>query len=152
MLQINLIAVGKLKKGPLHDLKEEYIKRIQWPVKIIEIESKISNPVSMNEEENKKLLDTISPTSFLIILDENGKSLKSTEFSKKIESLQDQGQSLIEFIIGGADGLSDEIKKRANLMISFGRQTWPHMMVRVMLLEQIYRAQQIKAGHPYHRE
>ena len=152
MPHINLIAIGKLKKGPLFELKEEYLKRIRWPVKIHEIESKQTNPQIMNEEENEKLLEYITPQSFLIVMDETGKTLRSKAFSKKLEQLEIEGTTTVDFIIGGADGLSTEIKKRANLMLSFGQQTWPHMLARIMLLEQIYRAQQIQAGHPYHRE
>ena len=85
-------------------------------------------------------------------MDEKGKTLSSIEFSKHIEKIQLDSTNGIQFIIGGADGLDDEIRDQARLIMSFGRQTWPHMMARVMLLEQIYRAQQILAGHPYHRE
>jgi 23S rRNA (pseudouridine1915-N3)-methyltransferase len=85
-------------------------------------------------------------------MDERGKSLPSLKFADKIRDLQNQGRSHIQFIIGGADGLGDDIRKRADLLLSFGAQTWPHMLARVMLLEQIYRCQQILSGHPYHRE
>ena len=152
MPHINVIAAGKLKKGPLHDLKEEYLKRIRWPVKIHEIESKQNNPQIMNEEENRKLSDARTAGSYLIIMDEKGKSLKSKDFSKTIDKLENEGQTTFDIIIGGADGISEDLKNQADLLLSFGKQTWPHMMARVMLLEQIYRAQQIRAGHPYHRE
>ena len=77
--------------------------------------------------------------------------LSSASFAAKVQDLMDEGRPVIQFIIGGADGLNDEIRKRADILLSFGIQTWPHMMVRIMLIEQIYRARQIVAGHPYHR-
>ncbi len=102
-------------------------------------------------DEIKKLQDKIRPDAYVIALDERGKSLSSPDFARKIQDLMDQGRPCIQFIIGGADGLNDDIRKRADTLLSFGVQTWPHMMVRAMLMEQIYRARQIIAGHPYHR-
>jgi 23S rRNA (pseudouridine1915-N3)-methyltransferase len=85
-------------------------------------------------------------------MDEHGIGLSSKEFAGKLENLAIQGKSKVQFIIGGADGLPQSVRDRANFILSFGKQTWPHMLARVMLTEQIYRAQQIIAGHPYHRE
>jgi 23S rRNA (pseudouridine1915-N3)-methyltransferase len=86
-------------------------------------------------------------------MDERGKSLTSPAFAAKLQELSSTGQADLQFLIGGADGLNDAIRKRPNsFLMSFGAQTWPHQMVRVMLAEQIYRAQQILLGHPYHRE
>lgn len=152
MPNITIIAAGKLKKGPLNDLKEEYLKRIQWPVKIQEIDSKQNNPQIINKEENQKFSDSVTSGSYLIVMDETGKTIKSKEFSEMFERIENQGISNFDIIIGGADGISEYLKKKADFLLSFGKQTWPHMMARVMLLEQIYRAQQIRAGHPYHRE
>jgi 23S rRNA (pseudouridine1915-N3)-methyltransferase len=85
-------------------------------------------------------------------MDERGASLPSRKFAEKFQNLQNESRSNVQFIIGGADGLNDEIRGRADFLLSFGRQTWPHMLARVMLLEQIYRVQQILKNHPYHRD
>lgn len=152
MPHIDIIAIGKLKKGSFYELKMEYEKRIRWPLNIFEYESRYKEPKTMNDDENRKIMDHISADAFVIVLDEHGDGLRSVGFAETIEKLQNTGEQHLQFIIGGADGLSEEVKARANLLMSFGQQTWPHMMARIMLLEQIYRAQQIIAGHPYHRE
>lgn len=147
MSAITLIAVGKNKNtSPFYDLWNQYSKRLSGKVILHEIDARNT------ALEQEKILEKINPSHPLICLDEKGKTYSSSQFAKKIESFQLDGQSNIQFVIGGADGLNNEIRSKANLVMSFGAQTWPHMMVRVMLIEQIYRAQQILAGHPYHRE
>lgn len=146
MLRIEIIAAARLKKGAFADLRDEYLKRMSWPVTITEIEGRGA------EEEQVKLVEKIRPGAILIALDEKGKVFTSREFASKLSALSTQGQTDVQFLIGGADGLNDEIRKRARFLLAFGPQTWPHMMVRVMLLEQLYRTQQIIAGHPYHRD
>ena len=145
MSQIHIIAAGRLKKGPLKDLYDEYSKRLGWSLSLTEIDEKTT------AKEHEKIESLIKPDSFLFILDETGKSISSPNFADKIKYAQSEGHKTIQFVIGGADGLSSSIRSRANFCLSFGSQTWPHMMVRVMLIEQLYRAQQIIAGHPYHR-
>ncbi|MCB9963858.1 MAG: 23S rRNA (pseudouridine(1915)-N(3))-methyltransferase RlmH [Rhodospirillales bacterium] len=152
MLSLDLITVGKLKKGPLFDLQEEYQKRIRWPLTLHQIESRYSDPQNMNDDENRKIIDHLSPNSFVIVLDERGDGLRSLDFAETIQKMQNNGEEHLQFVIGGADGLNETVRDRAGFLLSFGRQTWPHMMARIMLLEQIYRAQQILSGHPYHRE
>ncbi len=153
MFRIEIIAVGKLKKGPWHDLQEEYSSRLKWSLTIHEVESKITNdPKKQQDEENKLILSRLDTKSFIIALDERGDGLRSLDFSQTLEKFRNNGEDRLTFLIGGAMGFNDEIRNRANILMSFGQQTWPHMMVRVMLLEQIYRAQQIMAGHPYHKE
>jgi 23S rRNA (pseudouridine1915-N3)-methyltransferase len=145
MLSIDLIAVGKLKNDPLLDVFEDYKKRLQWKFALHELEAQSQSA------EHVKISEKLNPRAALVVLDERGKSLPSREFAAKLDGWQTtHGQ--IQFVIGGADGLSDEIRKKASLLMSFGAQTWPHMMARVMVMEQIYRAQQILAGHPYHRD
>ncbi len=145
---IELIAVAKLKKNsPFYSLFEDYRKRLHGKFTLHELEAHTT------ADEQKKILDKISDQGSLIVLDETGKSFPSIKFAQRLEQLQiDKSSGPIQFVIGGADGLSEDILKRADSVISFGQQTWPHMMVRVMLIEQIYRAQQILAGHPYHRQ
>ena len=112
----------------------------------------LGEPQKIQEDEAHKILDKMANNAFVVVMDERGNGLKSLDFANTIKNLQNSGENHIQFIIGGADGLTDDVRNQANLLLSFGQQTWPHMMARVMLLEQIYRAQQILAGHPYHRE
>ena len=151
-MKIDIIAIGHLRKSGLYDTLEEYLKRIYWSANFVVLESKQRNEDSRTKEEHAKILDSISPSAYVIALDEKGKSFSSSAFADKIKTLQNQGQSHFQFIIGGANGLNEDIRSRADLLLSFGQQTWPHMLARVMLLEQIYRCQQILSGHPYHRE
>ncbi len=152
MVRIDVIAAGRLRKGPYWELGQEYEKRIRWPLTVYEIESKYTDPRTVREDEARKIREHLKDNAFVVVLDERGGGLRSLDFAKTIEKLQNNGESHIQFIIGGADGLTDETRSRANLLLSFGQQTWPHLLARVMLLEQVYRAQQILAGHPYHRE
>ena len=152
MAKIDIIAVGRLRKGPHFELAQDYMKRTKWSLNIYEVESKQKDPIAVHLEEIKKINEHIKDTAFVIVMDETGNGLRSLDFAKTIENLQNTGENHLQFIIGGADGLDDKVRDRANLMLSFGQQTWPHMLVRVMLLEQVYRAQQILSGHPYHRE
>lgn len=152
MLKCDVIAAGRIRKGPIQELLAEYEKRIRWPLTIREIESKYKDPATVQQDEARKIMEHIDRDAFVIVLDERGNGLKSLDFAQTLNKLQNSGTDHIQFIIGGADGLTDEVRDRANLLLSFGQQTWPHLLARVMLLEQIYRAQQILAGHPYHRE
>jgi 23S rRNA (pseudouridine1915-N3)-methyltransferase len=149
-LKLRIIAVGRLKPSPMRELCDEYLKRITWTLRLDEIEApKSSTPA----QEAGLILSRLPKTPFIIALDERGESLDSLTFAKKINVWNDQSPgSEMTFLIGGAGGFNDEIRKKAKFLMSFGKQTWPHMLVRVMLLEQIYRAQQILAGHPYHRQ
>ncbi len=145
MLAIDFITVGKLKNDPLLDVFEDYKKRLLWKSSLIELEGKTQ------AEQNTKILETINPKAAIIVLDERGKSLSSRDFANKLEGWK-ISHGHLQFIIGGADGLSEDIRKKATMLLSFGSQTWPHMLARVMLVEQVYRAQQILSNHPYHRD
>ncbi|MAH06406.1 MAG: 23S rRNA (pseudouridine(1915)-N(3))-methyltransferase RlmH [Pseudomonadota bacterium] len=151
-MRIEVISCGRLKKGPMKDLIDEYQSRIRWSLTIHEIESRYREPDNQQADEERKILDKLDSHAFIVVLDERGNGLKSLDFAKTIENLQNTGENHIQFIIGGAEGLTAPVRDKANLLLSFGQQTWPHMLARVLLLEQIYRAQQIIAGHPYHRE
>lgn len=141
---IDLIAIGRMKtKSVFMPAFEEYQKRLKTKLTVIELEG------HSQKEELEKLKSKILPDAALIVLDEQGQSYSSIEFSKKLNQIE---QSKLQIIIGGADGLDDDIRSKADLLMSFGKQTWPHMMVRVMMMEQLYRAQQILSNHPYHRE
>lgn len=152
MKLVEILAIGKIRKTPYEGLAELYRQRLHWPCTIHEIESRYTDPARMREDERERLSAKISANAYVVTLDEKGKSMKSLAFAEVFRGLQNEGRNHVQFIIGGADGLSDSIRARADLVLSFGAQTWPHMLARVMLLEQIYRAQQILGGHPYHRE
>ncbi|MBT5072951.1 MAG: 23S rRNA (pseudouridine(1915)-N(3))-methyltransferase RlmH [Kordiimonadaceae bacterium] len=152
-MNIIIIAVGRMKKSPENDLISTYIKRCPWNIKFIEVEEK--RPLKGSERMDREgalLLGAIPDGSTVIVLDERGTEQRSTAFAKKIENWQDQGISNLVFLIGGADGFDEKVKSRANGLISLGVMTWPHMMVRAMLCEQLYRASTILAGHPYHKD
>lgn len=152
MFKINLIVAGKVKKGPWYDLQQEYISRIKWPLALTEVESKYTDGKTQQAHEQRLILEKCPASSFKIVLDERGDGLRSLDFAETLRKIRDNGNDNFTFMIGGAEGFTDDIRSEADLLLSFGQQTWPHVMVRVMLLEQIYRAQQIIAGHPYHRE
>ena len=156
-MKIRLIALGRAKAGPEKSLVETYVKRLPWPVEIVELEAKKglagAELMAAEAELIEKALHAKGSTNRVIIaLDERGQNLASRDFAKRITALGNQGYSELTFIIGGADGLAPAIRDRAGLLLSFGAMTWPHMLVRVLLMEQIYRAQTIIAGHPYHRD
>jgi 23S rRNA (pseudouridine1915-N3)-methyltransferase len=111
--------------------------------------SLMENPPPTNTKNFFPKLTRKAHSSFWM---KRGKTIPSRTFAQKIDDIQNSGISTIQFMIGGADGLSDEIRARAKFLLGFGSQTWPHLLARVMLIEQIYRAQQILAGHPYHRD
>lgn len=149
-MRIKLISVGAVKKNsPWYTLFHDYFKRMQWSVDALEIDSR---KISTQDRQAKAILDAIPDGHTVFALDERGKTFSSNEFTKKLKAISHDFSPDLCFIIGGADGLTDEVRKKADFLMSFGKQTWPHQMVRVMLIEQIYRAQQILAGHPYHRE
>jgi 23S rRNA (pseudouridine1915-N3)-methyltransferase len=148
-MKIRIRAVGKLKDKSLLALIDEYSKRMTWNVRIDEIESAKN---STSEKEAVLLLKDIPASAAIIALDERGESLTSPAFAKKMsEWSRLSGGKEIFFLVGGADGFAPQVREKATFLLSFGKQTWPHMLIRVMMLEQIYRAQQILSGHPYHR-
>ena len=147
-MKIHVVCVGSLKFGPLRSLWETYEKRFMAPLEIHEISSsKTGNKI----QEAALILKMLPPQSFVIALDEKGENLPTKSFSDLLEKHQILGTKHMCFIIGGADGLDPSVRDKADKVISFGAQTWPHDFVRVLLIEQLYRAQQILSGHPYHR-
>jgi len=151
-MRITVCAVGRLKPGPERDLIERFARRIAWPFEIREVEERRKLPAAELVLREGELLDAACPAGTArIVLDETGKTLSSAAFAGKMGAWRDAGRD-VAFLIGGAGGHSDRIRRSADLVLSFGAATWPHMLVRVMLVEQVYRAQQILAGHPYHRE
>ncbi len=151
-MNIEIIACGRLKKGAFYDLFQEYHRRMEWDVTLIECESRSRDPSTIHRDETTQILNIIDPQAFVIAMDERGKTLSSRDIAVKMQDLQNTNRTHIQCLIGGADGLNDKIRIRADMLLSFGKQTWPHMLARVMLLEQIYRSQQILKNHPYHRD
>ena len=146
-MKITLVAVGKLKEKFLIEGVAEYLKRLK-PFAKIEIRE-VAEQKSV-EEEGKKLLAQVPKENFLIVLDVAGEFLTSEDFAKKIADLNLRGVSDITFLIGGAFGLSDEVKNAADFRLSFSKMTFTHQMARLILVEQIYRAFKINRGEPYH--
>lgn len=130
----------------------EYIKRLPWKIAVKEYEIKHSDASTRQRKEADALLLACEGCERIIALDERGKDMGSRDFSKYFVNWQQEGISSIALIIGGADGLLEEVRKKANLTIAFGRATWPHMLVRAMLSEQLYRVSTILENHPYHRD
>ena len=153
-MHLSIIAIGKMQRGPEMDLMQGYLKRLSWKAQVIEIEIKkpSRNITERKAQEATRLLEAVPSGAAIIALDERGKNLTSREFAGHIERLQIEGISHLAVIIGGADGLDDIIRQKARLKLAFGTLTWPHMLVRAMLTEQLYRAQSILSGHPYHRD
>jgi len=152
-MHISIIAVGRQKAGPEKSLFDTYAKRITWPFDVVEVveHRKLSSAELMNREADL-LAAKIPDGAAVIVLDERGKELDSRSLAGKIEGWRDNGIRQTVFIIGGADGIHKTLRQRADLTISLGRMTWPHMLVRALVAEQVYRAQCILSGHPYHRD
>ena len=139
-MQLHIIARGKIGRGPEAELVDRYVKRIAWPVKLTELPDKGGRPPPPPDG------------SVTILLDEKGEALSSMELAKRLERWRDDGKREARFLIGAADGFGDAERKQADLLLSFGRATWPHLLARAMLAEQLFRATSILANHPYHRE
>ena len=155
-MRLHLCAVGRLRAGPERDLVDDYLQRLDRTGRPLGL-----GPATEHEVEDKKgggmaaeavlLARAIPEGAALCILDERGKTLSSPEFAQALASWRDAGRQDAAFVIGGADGVDPSLRAKADLQISFGRMVWPHMLVRVMLAEQLYRAATILAGSPYHR-
>jgi len=152
-VKITLVAVGRARRGPVEELCRDYAGRLPWPVEIVEVEPrKRLQGDALKAHEAELIAARIPEGAVLVALDERGKALASQAFAETFRRWRDGGRDAVCFVIGGADGLAAGLRDRADLVLAFGPQTWPHMLVRAMLLEQVYRAERILAGHPYHRE
>ena len=159
-MKIKIVTVGKLKEKYLKDGIAEYSKRISRfaAVEMIELADE-KTPDRASDSENEKILNLegnrilskIGDREFVVVLAIEGKTLSSEEFSSQLEQASINGYSTLIFVIGGSLGLSPQVKKRANLSLSFGRLTLPHQLMRLVLVEQIYRAFTIQQGSPYHK-
>jgi 23S rRNA (pseudouridine1915-N3)-methyltransferase len=154
-VRFTILSIGKFENSPHKAVFENYIKRLKWKVELKEFDLKNSTNSSVEkikEGEGALILKALKPSSKLIALDEKGQQFTSQNFAKLISSFALHGDSDLSFAIGGSNGLSPEVLKQAALKISFGLATFPHLMVRSILAEQLYRASTILAGKPYHKE
>jgi 23S rRNA (pseudouridine1915-N3)-methyltransferase len=136
---LHIIARGKIGRSPEAELVQRYEKRLSWPVKISEL-----------PESGGRIPDLQTPCK-LVLMDERGKDLSSEQLASQLEKWRDSGIREARFQLGAADGHSNEERAQADLLLAFGSATWPHLLARAMLMEQLYRASTILAGHPYHR-
>jgi 23S rRNA (pseudouridine1915-N3)-methyltransferase len=151
-LKITIAAIGRASRGPERDLYDHYAGRIRWPLVLRELEEKRKLPApQLMQREGELLLEAAPAGATLVMLDRRGKVLDSEGFAARLGGWRDPSVSDVAFLIGGADGHTEAMLKKATLVLSFGAMTWPHLLARGMLAEQIYRAQQLLAGHPYHR-
>jgi 23S rRNA (pseudouridine1915-N3)-methyltransferase len=159
-MRLVVISIGRLKRGPERELSDRFRERFDdigrklgfRGLEIREIaESRAGDAAARMKEEAAAILAAIPTKSVIVALDERGDNIDSAAFARHLGRWRDQQVGNTIFVIGGADGLSPELRRKAKLMMAFGSATWPHQMVRIMLLEQIYRAATILSGHPYHR-
>ena len=156
LMRVSICAVGRLRAGPEHELITDYLQRFDrsgralglGAARLFEVEDKKGGGMAAEAE---LLARTIPAGALIVALDERGRFCSSPEFAEELGGWRDKGRQDLAFVIGGADGLAPSLRDRADLMLSFGRMVWPHMLVRVMLAEQLYRAASILAGAPYHR-
>jgi 23S rRNA (pseudouridine1915-N3)-methyltransferase len=160
-MRLTIIAVGRLKRGPERDLVARYHERAVKAgrsvgfraVDLVEVsESPARDTARRMTEESIAIASVIPEGAAVVILDERGESLDSAGFTRMLQRWRDDGREALAFVIGGPDGLADSLRDRSERRLAFGAATWPHQLVRVMLLEQVYRAVTILSGHPYHRE
>lgn len=137
---LHIVARGRIGRGPEAELVERYAKRIGWPFRVTEL------------PDTGGRMPVLEPNSALIALDEKGEQLGSVELAHKLERWRDDGRREARFLIGAADGHAPADRQSADLLLAFGKATWPHLMARAMLAEQLWRATSILANHPYHRD
>ena len=137
---LHIIARGKIGRSSEAELVDRYLRRISWPTRLTELPDRGGNP------------PPLPANSVTVVLDERGEALPSTAFAKRLERWRDEGKRETRFMIGAADGHSPSDRGAADLLLSFGPATWPHLLVRAMLAEQLFRATSLLANHPYHRD
>ena len=155
-MRVHLVVVGRLRAGPELDLIKDYLTRFDrtgralglGPAQVIEVEDKKGGGMAA---EAALLGKAIPNGSLICCLDERGKVMSSPDFADQLAGWRDNGRQDVAFVIGGADGIDPALRERADALLSFGKMVWPHMLVRVMLSEQLYRAASILSGAPYHR-
>ena len=137
---LHIVARGRIGRSPEAELVDRYLKRVSWPTRVTEL------------PDTGGKVPPVEPQSRIVMLDETGETPGSVAFAERLGKWRDDGVREVRFLIGAADGFSEQDRKDADYLLSFGRLTWPHMMARAMLAEQLWRATSILANHPYHRE
>jgi 23S rRNA (pseudouridine1915-N3)-methyltransferase len=158
-MRLVVAAVGKLKRGPERELAERYRERLEklarsigLRLEVVEIAESKNRDVERRRIEESIALATLIPDgAALVLLEERGRALKTGDLVDALRSWRDSGRDACVFMIGGADGLATTLHEKADIVLAFGGLTWPHQLVRIMLLEQLYRVGTVLAGHPYHR-
>ncbi len=142
-----------MKAGATEELYELYAARLRWRITLKEVEERRPlPPEALKQQEGELLLAALPRGARIIALDERGKTMSSRDFAELLGRWQDEGVQDLAFLVGGADGLSKAARQAADVILSLGRMTWPHMLVRGLLAEQLFRAESILSGHPYHRD
>jgi 23S rRNA (pseudouridine1915-N3)-methyltransferase len=139
-LLLHVVARGRIGRGPEAELVERYAKRIGWPLRITEL------------PDQGGRVPPRDPDGITVVLDEKGQQFSSVELARKLEAWRDGGRRECRFLLGAADGHAEDERRTADLLLAFGRATWPHLLARAMLMEQLFRATSILANHPYHRD
>ncbi len=154
MMHVHLIAIGKLAQGPEQSLIDQYSARMPWSFTVTEIDIRkpARDTALRKKQEAERLLAAVPKSAIILALDERGKQLTSRAFARHIDTWMVEGYRNVALLVGGADGLDADVRNIARLVMGLGTLTWPHMLVRVMLAEQTYRAWSILSGHPYHRD
>ena len=151
-MRILIAAIGRARKGPESALYDHFADRVtRWPLTLRQLDVPGNRPPPDRRAAEGKLLVDAAAGATAVVLDEAAPALTSQAFADRLSRWQDHGTATVAFLIGGADGHAKSVHDRADLALSFGPMTWPHLVVRALLAEQLYRAQQILAGHPYHR-
>ncbi len=149
-MRLVVAAVGRGRDDPAQQLFEDYRKRLPWPLELREVRAGCGGKAG-RERETVALLKGLPTDAYVVALDGGGKAFTSEEFAARLASVRDEGTAVVAFLIGGADGHGAPVLARADMVLSLGPMTWPHLLARAMLAEQLWRAASILSGHPYHR-
>ncbi len=147
---LTIVAVGRARDGPEAVLTGRYLQRLPWPARVVEVRETADRP-DRRHREGKALLAALPQGATVVALDRRGKPCTTEDFAQRLRRWRDSGVGELAFVIGGADGLDPVVLERADLALSLGPMTWPHLLARAMLAEQLFRASSLLAGHPYHR-
>ncbi|MDE0941585.1 MAG: 23S rRNA (pseudouridine(1915)-N(3))-methyltransferase RlmH [Alphaproteobacteria bacterium] len=151
-MRVTICAVGRARGSPAAEICQTYLQRLPWTVDIREVEvRKNLSGEKLSLAEAEFLSNALPARATLIAMDETGKTLTSDSFAQRLGRWRDDGIADLAFVIGGANGLHPDLRRKADLILSLGVMTWPHILARAMLMEQLYRAHTILTGHPYHR-
>lgn len=145
-MRLLVLAVGRSRDAACDVLIDDYAGRLPWPFELVEVVPR------RGQGDTEALLAAAPAGAALVALDERGRDLTSRDFADRLAAWRDAARPAVACLIGGPDGHDDQLRSRADLVLAFGRMTWPHRLARVMLVEQLYRATSILAGHPYHRD